>query len=178
MRDYIDSYCKQEKDDYIRLRELLDKYPDYKAMYVICLATGLSQQPTETIKSGRLKIPPAQAFCADNDLSFIKPLYPLLARLPNGPKYYPYAITFARHCGVDDERLLQVVSRAELDPGSTVRKALDCISDIYNWKLRDASKKIYLYSLYEKSQSKKFSWYSSNWCNPSYNASIEKLPEV
>lgn len=163
MADYVDSYCELKRPDYLRLKQILLSHPMLQDRIIINIVNGTASTPSSYIKNGEFKVSADQAITASEDLSLIEKIYPALKKAPGGPGYYPYAIAFARHCNADEERLLLTMLRAELDSAPTVRKALDNVSDIYNWKLRDQTKRIYLYSLYEETKANKFSWYSTYW---------------
>lgn len=172
MADYVDSYCELNRPDYLRLKDLLISHSMLQDRLIISIANGTAATPTAIIKSGDFKLSAEQAISANEDLNFIEKIYPALKKAPGGPGYYPYAIAFARHCNADEERLLLTTLRAELDSAPTVRKALDNISDIYNWKLRDHTRRIYLHSLYEETKANKFSWYSTYYREPRLIESI------
>lgn len=163
MADYVDSYCELKRPDYLRLKQILLSHPMLQDRIIINIVNGTASTPSSYIKNGEFKVSAEQAITASEDLSLIEKIYPALKKAPGGPGYYPYAVAFARHCNADEERLLLTMLRAELDSAPTVRKALDNVSDIYNWKLRDQTKRIYLYSLYEETKANKFSWYSTYW---------------
>lgn len=164
--DFIDSYCELGNINYIRLRNLMQKFPDLHLRVVAPIAMGVSSLQSSDIKSGSIVIPEEQIESAADDLQLISSLYPVLQRAPGGIGYYPYAIAFARHCGANDDRLILTISRADLVQANSIRPALDSISDVYNWALRDRNKRIYLYALYEQSGAKKFGWYNKNWISP------------
>lgn len=161
--DYIDSYCELNLPDYLRLKQIILRYPTLPERIVINTVNGTAQTPSNFIKNGDFKVSEQQAASAIEDLDLINKIYPALKKITGGTGYYPYAIAFAKHCNADEERLLLTMLRTDLDSAPSVRKALDNVSDVYNWKLRDQTKRIYLYSLYEKTNSGKFSWYSPYW---------------
>ena len=163
--DYVDSYCELGIVDYIRLRQLLNDFPDIRPQTVFSIASGHSGSPNDDIKNGTFVLPAEQADVVRMDLAFINCCMPFLKKVPGGPKYYPYALAFAKHCGVSTERLLLVVSRNVLDSVNDTRIALDKLSELYNWKL-SPDKRIYLRSIYEQTNSRSFGWYHPNWIAP------------
>lgn len=171
--DYIDSYCELNLPDYQRLKKIILCYPTLPERIVINTVNGTSATPSNYIKNGDFKVSEQQVTSAIEDLDLINKIYPALKKISGGPGYYPYAIAFAKRCNADEERLLLTMLRAELDSAPSVRKALDNVSDIYNWKLRDQAKRIYLYSLYEKTNSGKFSWYSTYWNRSAHEKTID-----
>lgn len=163
--DYIDSYCELGIPDYIRLKCLLRDFPDIGSRTILSLAAGRSGCPNDDIKAGKFHLSAEQADCVRGDLVFVSRCMPFLNKIPGGPRYYPYALAFAKHCGVPMDRLLLVVSRNMLDSVNDTRVALDKLSELYNWKLQP-DKRIYLRTLYDQTNSRNVGWYNSNWIPP------------
>jgi len=165
MPDYINTYCELGNENYIRLRDLMDEFPELKTNVKLMLITGLTSVPTETVKNGNLIIPESLAKSARTDLFFARKFSKTLERVKGTPAQYFYAIVFASHCGADKDRLESVIERSDLPPAPNNRIALDTISDIYNRNLKISANRIYLYSLYEETMTKKYGWYGAKWGN-------------
>ena len=164
--DYINSHCELGNANYLRLRDIISKFPHLTLRIIAPIVMGVSALNSRDIKSGSITISEEQVESATADLQLISTVFPTLKRTQGGPGYYPYAIAFARHCGASVDRLILTLSRADLGPGVSIRAALDNLSDVYNWALRDRFKRIYLYTLYEQSCANKFGWYNKNWASP------------
>lgn len=163
VRDYIESYCSDGNSNYIRLRSLLNEFPDLPFDVVVQFSTGLASLPHAKIKEGTLTLSAAQATAAVDNLSFVNLVSEKLKGVRGGNRFWFYAVGFARMCGADENRLLSCVNRAVLSPAPDVRAALDELSDLYNWHLVDPSRRMYFYPIYEESMCKKYGWYENKW---------------
>ena len=174
--DYIESWCELKNDHYIKLRQLMNEFPNITDQVKMAVISGKANAPTEDVRRGEFTFIKGQYESAESDLKFLDPLYTTLRKTTGGGRHYAYAITFARHVGADDDRLSSSISRANLKSAGSDREALDAVSDCYNWRLHDQDKRIYLYALFEKTNSKKFGWYNPNWgSNLKQNPSEESV---
>lgn len=168
IKDYIESYCELGIADYIRLRELVADFPEIQAYNVYFIAAGVGNAPNNLIKDGNFLLPETQADSARSDLVFLRDCMPYLRKVSYAPRYYGYALAFAKHCNVPTDRLFLVISRSDLPIVHTIEDALDKLSDLYNWKL-SPDKRIYLRVLYDQTNTKAFGWYHPNWISPVKN---------
>lgn len=163
LTDYVDSYCELGNENYIRFRELIHEFPRLTIRTIVQFATGLSGIPQNKIKQGTLVI---QADMMDeiiDNLSFVNLCQPALANVKGSHDSYYYAVGFAKMVGANTERILNCLSRADLSPSPDVKTALNNLSDLYNWHLADASKRIYLWPLYQQSMTEKVGWYGARY---------------
>lgn len=165
--DYIDSFCEMGNENYIRFKLLLTEFSPPLPMNVIAqFATGYVQVPSLKIKTGQLIVTDANAAEARSSLNIALKFEPTISKTRGECRYYYYAIGFAIKAGADVDRLVSVISGAKLEPAPDLRAALDNISDLYNWHMRDSSKKMYFYPMYEESLCKKLGWYEARWAAP------------
>lgn len=173
--DYIDSYCEMGNDNYIRFNLLLSEYsPPLPLNAVAQYATGYVQVPTYKIKNGTLTITDANVDNARFLMNFAIKFEPTISKTKGGGRYYYYALGFAIKAGADIDRLISVCANAKLEPAPDLRSALDNISDLYNWHMRDSTKKMYFFPLYEETQCKKLGWYEARWAAPRRQLEMEK----
>lgn len=163
--DYINSYCEMGNESYIRMRQLIDEFPEISLPPKIMLITGRPAVPNEIIKKGTVVVTEKLAENARNDLAFASRFIQTLKRVKGTPNHYIYALVFACHCGANKDRLQDVMERADLAPAPNLRIALDLVSDIYNKNLKDGRKRLYLYALYEETMTNKYGWYGAKWAN-------------
>ena len=163
LRDYIDSYHEMGNQSYLLLKFLLDQYKDLPLNVVLQFVSGTPAIPNEKIKSGTLALTDDMVETAKENLNFVKLVQKNVESVRGGSRYLYYAIGFARMCGADEVRLLSCIQRSVLQPAPNIRYALDEISDLYNWNLKDPSRRMYFYPKYEETLSKKYGWYSSKW---------------
>lgn len=164
MKDYIDSYCEDGNENFIRMRDVINEFPDMGIAIKIMLLSGLSSVPNESIKKGDVTVTEKMADQAREDLRFAQRFTEPFKRIKGSANNYVYAVVFAKKCGADTNRLLETIERSELPPAPKIRGALDAVSDIYNKKLRQENK-IYLYEFYEKTLTDKYGWYGGKWGN-------------
>lgn len=160
--DYIDSYCEMGNRNYLRFREIASKYPEFNHQLKVMIITGLASSPNNIIKEGRMELTAERAAEADDDLAFLRKFIPAVKRTKGNQNRYYYAIVFARRCGVDCERLLRNIEKAELPPAADTKAALNNLSDLYNIGL-STPKRIYLVQQYETSMASKYGWYYAKW---------------
>lgn len=162
MKDYIDSYCEDGNENFIRMRDVINEFPDMGIAIKIMLLSGLSAVPNESIKKGDVTVTEKMAEQAREDLKFAQRFAEAFKRVKGSTNHYVYAVVFARKCGADTNRLLDTIERADLPPAPKLRVALDAVSDIYNKKLRQENK-IYLHKAYEETMTDKYGWYGAKW---------------
>ena len=163
MKDYIASYCEQGNENYIRMRDLMNDFPELPTAISILLITGLSAVPNETIKSGRMVLTENLAEEARKSLNIAMRFKGTLSRVKGTPVHYFYTVVFAIRMGADEKRLFETVERSELPPGPNLKSTMDSVSDIYNKGLKDSKKRIYLNQEYEQTMTKKYGWYAAKW---------------
>ena len=162
--DYINSYCEMGNENYIRLRDIMNEFPEMGTPPKIMIITGMASVPNDVIKAGRLNLPEELAKAATKDLEFARRFAGILKRAKGDTRHYFYGLVFASHCGADKSRLEDVMEVADLQPAPRLRIALDFISDNYNKNLKiDGGRRIYLYALYEETMSNKYGWYGAKW---------------
>lgn len=166
VNDYIDSFCEMGNENYIRFKMLLSEFSPPLAMNVIAqFSTGYVQVPTQRIKLGELVVSADVIEEARSYLNFALKVQPTISKTKGEVRYYYYAVGFALKSGADADRLISVISGAKLEPAPDLRTALDNLSDLYNWHLRDGSKKLYFFPMYEESMCKKLGWYKARWAD-------------
>ena len=163
MNDYIDSYCEGGNENYLRLRSLMNAYPKLPLKVISQFAFGLCSTPSDKIKQGNIELPEDLIPVIEDHLRFVSCLWPSLSKVKGTNVYYSYAVGFARICGANEDRLISCVQRSDLAPAPNIRIALDNISDLYNWALKDQTKRIYLYPRYEETMCDKYGWYKAKW---------------
>lgn len=163
LTDYVDSYCELGDENFLRFRSLIREFPKLNIRTIVQFTTGLSGIPQNKIKEGNLTVRADMMDEIRDNLSFISLCQPVLARVKGGRDMYYYAVGFAKMQGVNTERLLNCLARSELSPAPNVKHALNNISDLYNWHLPDASKRIYLWPAYQQTMCEKLGWYGMRY---------------
>lgn len=163
LTDYVDSYCELGNENYLRFRALMREFPSLNIRTIVQFTTGLSNIPQNKIKEGDLVVLADMMEEIRENLSFISICMPSLSRVKGSRDSYCYAVGFAKVSGANTERLINCLTRAELSPAPNVKTACDNVSDLYNWHLSDANKRIYLWPLYQQSMCEKLGWYAARY---------------
>ena len=163
LADFIESYCEIGNENYIRTKELIDKFPELGLQIKIAIITGKAPGDSTSVKNGKIFLPENRMQEAEDDLNFADRFVGAFKRVNGTTNYYFYTVIFARRCGADPERLIRTIERAELAPAPKMRNALDIVSDIYNKNLKDQRNRIYLFQKYEESMTEKYGWYDAKW---------------
>ena len=163
MKDYIDSYCEDGNENYIRMREVINEFPDIGIAIKIMLISGLSSVPNKSIKEGTVTVTEKMAQQARDDLLFAQRFAETFERVKGSPIHYVYTVVFAKKCGADTSRLIDTIEKENLPPAPKLRTAMDAVSDIYNKNLKNQTKKIYLHKEYEETMANKYGWYGAKW---------------
>lgn len=168
IKDYIDSYCTRGFSDYIRLRNILEKYAKTLGQKAtIMLTTGRSETNSASIKNGRFELNAEREITAIEDLDFALKFKNAFSapHLTGRTEYYYFGVVLARKIGADESRLVSVMSLTGTIPScGTVRQALNNISDIYNKGLSKTNgKRLYLSSDYEQMLISEYGWYKNKW---------------
>lgn len=163
MVDYISAYCEDGNENYIRLQEVIDAFPEINTPIKIILVTGVASVQSSSIKAGTIKVTSEMAEQAKKDLTFARQFMGPLQRVRGTSQYYIYALVFAKKCGASQGRLLDVIENNVLPPAPNLRIALDTVSDLYNKNLKIKENRIYLYKDYEDTMTDKYGWYGSKW---------------
>lgn len=161
IQDYIESYCEQEYEDYIRFNELLNNYPNIAFKIKSSIALGITTPPHEILREGRLIFNKKDQRTAEEDLNFVNKFTSYLKTIKGRNEYYYFALVFAHRLpDVDNKRLVEVVQRSVLPPVPDVRSALDNLSDAYNKGLSINNRR-YFFPAYEKKMSEMYPWYDT-----------------
>lgn len=167
--DYIESYSEMGYEDYSRMKSIIDAFPNLKLNVKVIIATGRASVPTGVINDGKLVVDEDSMNTIYSDLGFVNEFVPYINRMTGRQEHLCHALAFAHHCGIDDERLLRVVSNAQLPSLSSAKEAMNYLSDLYNKGLKDPNKRIYLHPRYETEMCDKFGWYGSKWGSQANN---------
>ena len=170
LSDYIESYCEIGNDNYLRLRDLLKSFNSLRCQVVLLIASGYTNVPTKAIKRGAFKLPPDVFADAAQSLEVASRFKPLIDRVKGTTIYYYYAVVFAVRMGASESRLFDAMSKADLKPAPNIRTAMDHVSDIYNLRLKDPNRRIYLTQLYENTMTNKYGWYYNRFGEGSVEA--------
>lgn len=163
IKDYIESYCEMGIEDYILFNDLIHRFPELKLNTIGCISTGFASLPTKKIREGKIHIKKENLPQILSDLTVATHMAPLFSRVSGARDYYIYAAVFAVRSGADEDRLISTISKSVLAPAPNIRIALTELSDVYNKRLKDTSKRIYLYEAYSKFNCENFSWYEKKW---------------
>ena len=157
--DYIDSFCEQGNENYIRFKTTLENYPGFAFSVKGALALGITGLPSETIKDGRLTFSVEKKKEAEEILNFVSLFISRIKTIKGRNEFYYFAIAFAyQQPDIDNKRLIDVIQRTDFPPAADIRCALDNLSDVYNKNL-SVSKKRYLFPIYEQTMSEQYPWY-------------------
>lgn len=163
--DYIESYASLGNESYIRLRRLLQNYPELTMTSVICAATGRASMPNETIKNGLVEITEDGYNEAQKTLDYVKSFVPYMELVKSGNKrMLANALIFAYQCeDVDNMKMQEAFARHYMRIGGfgTMVEALECLSDVYNNRRKVG--RVYLETEYKKVMTDSYSWYAKKW---------------
>lgn len=164
MKDYIDSWCEMGNENYIRFRQLRSEYPALPLRPVYMMATGLASIQERSIKNGGMVIKAEELNAIRNRLDLLMEVYPIIENRVGGVKdYYYYAVAFAVEMGADRKRLLKKMEETDIRPASTMKMALNNLSEIYNYNVKNPEYRIYLVRDYETKMTGMWKGYSERW---------------
>ena len=167
MYDYICSHASTGSDDYIRIKDLVDRYMHPFGLDAVMFATaGLVGIPKSQIKSGDLKCSAEQYSDGMKRLEKLKEFETGVSKIPGNQKKVYQAVLFAM--GLDETKidLTKLRERIELRYSkaptvSTMNDALVAISTIYDIRSRDEP--VHLEIAYDKYMRGKYLWYGKRY---------------
>ena len=164
MKDYIDSWCEMGNENYIRFRNLRNEYPALPLRPVYMMATGLTRLQERSIKSGGMIVKAEDLNEIRDRLDLLMEAYPIIEKRVAGIKdYYYYAVAFAVEMGANRKRLMEKLEASDIRPATSVKMALNNLSEIYNYNVKNPENRIYLVKDYETKLTGDIKGYERRW---------------
>lgn len=145
IKDYIDSYAGQGKEDYSRLRELIRDYPgiNMTTLAAIVAETQMGGTVTKLVKEGEYTLSAEREKSARETLAFVSSLYDSEKKLKaNGKRVSQMALAWVYENSTIDKKRVQktfpaAVWRLNHEGGVVVNvsEALELIEGGYNYGL-------------------------------------------
>ena len=168
-RDYVNSFASQGNENYIKLKDLLDRYsPTCGANTVLVVCANrmydIDGGTQKKIKSGAFKISDSDYVDIASTLEEVSKFDPIIRKykFTNGTRLRNALVFCVKHDGIDNEQLLERMDRyyRRVSGYSTVEDVLDVLEEIYN-KGRKPQNKVPLKFDYQRAAEKKNTNYAA-----------------
>lgn len=164
LMDYIESYAERGVKSYSFLLALIKKYSFFGVNTCICACTGvIADNKYTNVKTGGFECTGEQYQKADELLGYVMRFAKTIQAFPKGPKnFIAHALMFAYQIeDVDKEKLVskfeQYYGMDDVSKFIDARGALQALTNVYNRRNKD---KVYFEVEYERSMTKKYTWYA------------------
>lgn len=166
MTDYINSYAVLGNENYIRLKMVMEQYPNLKLSVVGSLAyqviTGVD---TKVIKDGSFEFPECRVSEVLNMCKWLNDnVFPIKNSIKGRFDMLCQAVCFAlEHTDANADRLIKVIQEnaARFAPIATTLQALEEIERFYNFNIKKA--KVYFSTIYDQYNCDTNRGYKERW---------------
>lgn len=154
-KDYIHFYAIQKKPSYVMLNSLLNTYSNLNLGIIVYATSNLLQGQASTTKiiNGTYECTENQYFSAIKVLDFLTKSEEYINKIKGRKTQLCQAIIFAlRNVEIDNERLAVKLKENynSFNPPVDMETALSELERIYNYKLKDRDKRVYLVTEWKK----------------------------
>lgn len=143
LKDYIDGYADQGMDEYILLKQLLEKFPKFRAVEICGIAGNriiLNGFAANSIKEGRFAITKEQYSKTEETLEYLSSFLPCISEINGQQRAIRTAIAWVvNNTNCDKTRLREVITKKypKINPvcESVICRFLENLSELYNQKI-------------------------------------------
>lgn len=164
LNDYISSFADSGNIHYIRLKKLMDDHSGIDIGNIITASTGKLDTKVTGIKSGDFKLTNADYKEADKILDYLDRFVPIIRqrKISNGQKLLSALCFTYGIASIDNERMYKAFGDYYMMLGgySTTEQALESLTNIYNYRLRN---KVYIVDEYKRLMASKLGWYATRY---------------
>lgn len=162
--DYIDSYCDQGNDNYIRFKRLITEFPRLSFDVIHHAAFG-TLKSDDRYKMGTVDLSEEQYLNSKEILTWLYRFCPYIDISGRRRVYLYQALIFCYlYDGINNERLFERIADKKdfISSPSNIDQAFEVIEKIYNERLRTCNH-VYLLTEYKKATAQKYSWYATRY---------------
>ena len=166
MTDYINSYASLGNENYVRLKQVMELYPNLKLGVIGSLASKvITNVDSKVFKEGKFEFPEERLPEVFNLCKWINDnVFPVRDSIKGRFDMLCQAVCFAlEHTSADPKRVARVLQENahRFSPIATVLQAIEEIERFYNYNIKKA--KIYFSTIYDQYNCDSNLGYKSRW---------------
>lgn len=150
LMDYIVSYASRGNDNYVKLLKLHRDYNDFSLNALATALYGISKFYTKTITDGEFVVSDEIIEQAEERLDYVRKFSATIKKMQVNRDCLKQGILYLTNIdGVDLEDFYERFEKDGLllKPFHTIKECMMALEDLYNYR---KSKKVYIYTLYDK----------------------------